>query len=137
MDQRTNWELPTIDEFKLREWWREIKNLPGTDISREVFFDLYSRAEVVFELPFAIIRLDPLRLGTMAQAHGYFWSRRVLEHLDTFKDIIDFAFRMYDLQYILVVVPPFAHGVEKLITKIGFKWERTSNGDRYYELRRP
>jgi len=120
----------------MEEWWTRISELPGTDITRNTFFEIYSSADVVFEMPFGIIRLSPIRFGRMGQAHGYFWSRDVLKHLDTFKEIADFCFRMYGFEFILVVVPPFSHGVRKLLTRLDFKWERTFSGDDYYELRR-
>ena len=131
-----DWSLPKVDDPTLQLWYSHVASQAGTTIPRTAFKRIYADAPVVFELPFGLVRLDPLRMGKYAQAHGFIWSKEVFRHLDTFRELIAFSFRMYNLQYILVVAPESATGIKRLLLKIGFEPMRKVDGDVHYECRR-
>jgi hypothetical protein len=133
---RRSWFFPPIDEVKLDDWYDRIEHNPSLEVSRDQFHRIWGSSDIVIEMPFGILRFDPLHPSTYTQVHGYFWSHKVFANAETFKEIVSYLFKLFPLSYILVVTPESSSGLAKLLTRIGFDRARTFGTDVYWELRR-
>ena len=130
-----NWTIPAVSRLDLERWHTRLMNFPGFEMDHKTFMAHWGGADIVFETPYGIMKIDSLHPGKPCIAHGLFWSPEAFRDLDTIYAIMDYVFQILGLSAILVQIPGDQRSLIRFIKRLGFEPD-TPLPNNYVQFRR-